>query len=106
MVQLSGTSVKEFIWKLGTYSRPNSVYIYYAPLNVGERRVNLAIVSDRRADEVIVVRQNIVATDSSRLAIGICTGNDIFFNIHALASGGGNTSALATAIYDTFINMP
>ncbi len=107
MVQPGGTPVEEFIWELGTYSRPNSVYIYYAPLDVGARRVNLAIVSDRRADEVIVVRQNTVATDSSRPAIGIIRiGNDVFFNIHALASGGGDAPALVTAVHDTFINTP
>ncbi|WP_104722670.1 cytolethal distending toxin subunit B family protein [Helicobacter mesocricetorum] len=106
MVQPGGTPVEEFIWELGTYSRPNSVYIYYAPLDVGARRVNLAIVSDRRADEVFVVHQNVVATDSSRPAIGIRIGNDVFFNIHALASGGGDAPALVTAVHNAFINMP
>lgn len=106
MVQPGGTPIEEFIWELGTYSRPNSVYIYYAPLDVGARRVNLAIVSDRRADEVIVVHQNVVATEASRPAIGIRIGNDVFFNIHALASGGSDSAALVTAVHDYFINMP
>ncbi|MCX2683708.1 cytolethal distending toxin subunit B family protein [Campylobacter sp. MIT 21-1685] len=106
MVQPGGTPVEEFIWELGTRSRPNSVYIYYAPLDVGARRVNLAIVSDRRADEVFVVHQNVVAPETSRPAIGIRIGNDVFFNIHALASGGGDAPALVTAVHDNFINMP
>ncbi|WP_300964516.1 cytolethal distending toxin subunit B family protein [uncultured Helicobacter sp.] len=106
MVQPGGTPVEEFTWELGTYSRPNTVYIYYAPLDVGARRVNLAIVSDRRADEVLVVHQNVVATEASRPAIGIRIGNDVFFNIHALASGGGDAPALVTAVHDNFINMP
>ncbi|MDE5591822.1 MAG: cytolethal distending toxin subunit B family protein, partial [Helicobacter sp.] len=106
VVQPGGTPVEEFIWELGTYSRPNSVYIYYAPIDVGARRVNLAIVSDRRADEIIVVHQNVVAANASRPAIGIRIGNDVFFNIHALASGGGDAPALVTAVHDTFINMP
>ncbi|WP_304421692.1 cytolethal distending toxin subunit B family protein, partial [Helicobacter japonicus] len=88
IIQPGGTPIEEFIWELGTNSRPNSVYIYYAPLDVGARRVNLAIVSNIMADEVFVVHQNIVATDVSRPAIGIRIGNDVFFNIHALANGG------------------
>ena len=58
------------------------------------------------ADEVFVVHQNIVATDVSRPAIGIRIGNDVFFNIHALANGGGDAPALVTAVHDFFINMP
>ena len=37
---------------------------------------------------------------------GIRIGNDVFFNIHALASGGGDAPALVTAVHDNFINMP
>lgn len=106
LVQPGGTPIEEFTWELGTNSRPRMVYIYYAPLDVGARRVNLAIVSDRRADDVFVVRQDVVATDTSRPAIGIRIGNDVFFNIHALASGGGDAPALVTAVHDFFINMP
>lgn len=106
IVQPGGTPIEEFVWELGTYSRPRMVYIYYAPLDVGARRVNLAIVSDRRADDVFVVRQDSVATNASRPAIGIRIGNDAFFNIHALASGGGDAPALVTAVHDFFITMP
>lgn len=105
IVQPGGTPIEEFTWELGTFSRPRMVYIYYAPLDVGARRVNLAIVSDRRADDVFVVRQTSVATDVSRPAIGIRIGNDAFFNVHALASGGGDAPALVTAVHDFFINM-
>ena len=84
VVQPGGTPVEEFTWDLGTSSRPRTVFIYYAPIDVGARRVNLAIVSDRQADEVLVVRQDRVATDASRPALGIRIGNDVFFSIHAL----------------------
>lgn len=106
IVQPGGTPVEEFSWNLGTYSRPNTVFIYYAPLDVGARRVNLAIVSDRRADEVIVVHQTTVAAEASRPALGIRIGNDVFFNIHALASGGNDAPALVTAVHDNFLNRP
>lgn len=106
VVQPGGTPVEEFVWELGTSSRPRAVFIYYAPIDVGARRVNLAIVSDRQADEVFVVRQDRVATDVSRPALGIRIGNDVFFSLHALANGGGDASALVTAIHDNFIGMP
>lgn len=106
VIQPGGTPVDEYIWQLGTSTRPRSVYIYYSNIDVGASRVNLAIVSDRMAEEVIVVRQDSVAPETSRPAIGIRIGNDVFFNIHALANGGGDASALVTAIHDHFINMP
>lgn len=106
LVQPGGTPVEEFTWELGTRHRSRMVYIYYAPIDVGARRVNLAIVSDRRADEVIVIRQAMVATEASRPTIGIRIGNDVFFNIHALANGGGDAPALVTAVHDYFMNMP
>lgn len=105
-IQPGGTPVEEYIWQLGTSTRPRSVYIYYSNIDVGARRVNLAIVSDRMADEVIVVRQTSIAPDVSRPALGIRIGNDVFFNIHALASGGGDASALVTAVHDHFSGMP
>ena len=105
-VQPGGTPVEEFTWNLGSSSRPRNVFIYYAPLDVGARRVNLAIVSDRRADEVFVISQSTIAPQTSRPVLGIRIGNDVFFNIHALASGGGDAAALVTAVHDNFINMP
>lgn len=106
MVQPGGTPVAEYIWDLGTSSRPRAVFIYHADIDVGARRVNLAIVSDRMADEVIVVRQDSIAPQASRPALGIRIGNDVFFSIHALAGGGGDAAALVTAIHDHFRNMP
>lgn len=105
-VQPGGTPVEEYIWDLGTVSRPRSVFIYHADLDVGARRVNLAIVSDRQADEVIVVHQTRVAAEASRPALGIRIGNDVFFSLHALASGGNDATALVTEIHDYFMNMP
>lgn len=106
IVQPGGTPVEEFTWDLGTSSRPRSVFIYYAPIDVGARRVNLAIVSDRQADEVFVVAQDRVAANVSRPALGIRIGDDVFFSLHALANGGGDASALVTAIHDRFMDMP
>ncbi|WP_066389260.1 cytolethal distending toxin subunit B family protein [Helicobacter himalayensis] len=103
-IQPGGTPIQEYIWDLGTRSRPRMVYIYYANIDVGARRVNLAIVSGSQADEVFVISQNTVAPNVSRPVIGIRVGNDAFFNIHALASGGGDATALVTAVHDNFLN--
>lgn len=105
-VQPGGTPVEEYVWELGTTSRPRAVFIYHAAIDVGARRVNLAIVSNRMADEVFVVRQTTIAPETSRPALGIRIGNDAFFNVHALANGGGDASALVTAIHDSFTGMP
>lgn len=105
-IQPGGTPVREYIWQVGTRSRPRSVYIYHADIDVGARRVNLAIVSDRMADEVYVINQTSIAPETSRPALGIRIGNDAFFTVHALANGGGDAAALVTAIHDNFNNMP
>ncbi|MCI6217380.1 MAG: cytolethal distending toxin subunit B family protein [Helicobacter sp.] len=104
VIQPGGTPIEEYVWDLGTRSRPTSVFIYYANIDVGARRVNLAIVSNRQADEVFVVRQSTIAPEVSRPAIGIRIGNEAFFNIHALASGGGDATALVTAVHDNFLD--
>lgn len=100
MIQPGGTPIEEYIWDLGTRTRPRSVYIYYSDLDVGARRVNLAIVSTRQADEAYVVHQDTIA-GNSRPAIGIRIGTDAFFNIHALANGGTDAAALVTAVSNT-----
>ena len=105
-IQPGGTPIEEYTWDLGTRSRPHSVFIYYANIDVGARRVNLAIVSARQADEVFVIRQETIAPQVSRPVIGIRLGNDVFFNIHALASGGGDATALVTAVHDHFLDSP
>lgn len=104
VIQPGGTPIEEYTWDLGTRSRPRSVFIYYANIDVGARRVNLAIVSARQADEVFVISQDRIASQVSRPVIGIRLGNDVFFNIHALASGGGDATALVTAVHDHFLD--
>lgn len=106
MIQPGGTPIQEYVWDLGTRSRPRSVFIYYANIDAGARRVNLAIVSGRQADEVFVISQSTIAPEVSRPVIGIRLGNDVFFNIHALARGGGDAAALVTAVHDHFVGQP
>lgn len=96
-----GIPIHEYIWNLGSVSRPSSVYIYYSRVDVGANRVNLAIVSRVQADEVFVLPPPTVA---SRPIIGIRIGNDAFFNIHALASGGNDAGAIVAAVDMFFRN--
>lgn len=96
-----GIPIHEYIWNLGTLSRPNNVYIYYSRIDVGANRVNFAIVSRQMADEVIVIPSPTVA---SRPIIGIRIGNEAFFNIHALSPGGNDAGAIVTAVDSHFRN--
>ncbi|AJD06865.1 cytolethal distending toxin subunit B family protein [Campylobacter lari] len=98
-----GIPIHEYEWNLGSLSRPNSVFIYYSRVDVGANRVNMAIVSRRQADEVIVLPPPTVA---SRPIIGIRIGNDVFFSIHALARGGNDAGAIVAAVDMYFRNMP
>lgn len=98
-----GIPIHEYIWNLGSVSRPSSVYIYYSRVDVGANRVNLAIVSRVQADEVFVLPPPTVA---SRPIIGIRIGNDAFFNIHTLASGGNDAGAIVAAVDMFFRNRP
>ncbi|EAL3879546.1 cytolethal distending toxin [Campylobacter fetus subsp. fetus] len=103
VVQRGGIPVHEYIWNLGTNSRPNMVYIYYSRVDVGANRVNLAIVSRLQAEEVIVLTP---PTTLSRPILGIRIGNDAFFSAHALANGGTDSAAIVENVYRNFISSP
>ncbi|HFL5521126.1 TPA: cytolethal distending toxin subunit B family protein [Salmonella bongori] len=94
-----GIPIEEYTWNLGSSRREDIRYIYYSRIDVGARRVNLAIVSRQRADNVYVLRPVTVA---SRPIIGIGLGNDVFLTTHALASGGPDAAAIVRATYDYF----
>ena len=99
----SGLEVAEFTWQLGSVSRPQNVFIYFSQTDVGANRVNLAIVSRTRADEIIILPP---PTTFSRPIIGIRIGNEAFMNIHAIASGGGDSAAFITAVAEHFRPRP
>ncbi|HBZ9867574.1 TPA: cytolethal distending toxin subunit B family protein [Salmonella enterica subsp. houtenae] len=98
-----GIPVREFTWNLGSNSRPQQVFIYFAQIDVFAGRVNMAIVSNRRADDVIVLPG---PTTVSRPVIGIRIGNDAFFTAHALASRGVDAPAIIENVYAHFRNNP
>lgn len=98
-----GIPIDEYTWNLGTGRRPDLVYIYYSRLDVGANRVNLAIVSRYRADEIFVIGSGVPVLQA-RPAIGIRVGRDVFFSLHALSSGGTDASRLIQNIYSFFAN--
>ncbi|EJB1612959.1 cytolethal distending toxin subunit B family protein, partial [Salmonella enterica] len=97
-----GIPIDEYTWNLGTTRRQDIRYIYYSRIDVGARRVNLAIVSRQRADNVYVLRPTTVA---SRPIIGIGLGNDVFLTTHALASGGPDAAAIVR-VTNNFFRTP
>lgn len=99
MVQPGGIPIHEYLWNLGSASRPDNVYIYYSRIDVGANRVNLAIVSRQQAEEVIVIPP---PTTVSRPIIGIRIGNDAFFTTHALANQGSDSPAIVNAVFEYF----
>ncbi|KEA45709.1 cytolethal distending toxin subunit CdtB [Campylobacter mucosalis] len=100
---INGTMVTENIWNLGTNIRPSFVFIYYARTDLGANRVNLALVSTNPADEVFLLPP---PTTLSRPILGIRLRTDVFFSIHALASGGPDASAIVHSVDRFFRSMP
>lgn len=97
-----GIPMNEYIWNIGTNSRPQQLYIYFSRVDALANRVNLAIVSNRRADDVIVLPPPTVV---SRPIIGIRIENDVFFSVHALANRGIDSAAIVTSVHHYFLNQ-
>lgn len=100
-----GIPIEEYTWNIGTTSRPNTFYIYYSRLDVGANRVNLAIVSRSRAEDVYVIRSGTTVL-TARPAIGIRIGNDAFLSAHALSPRGTDAVSLIQNVYSFFNSDP
>lgn len=94
-----GIPIDEYRWNLGTTRRPDIRYIYFSRVDVGANRVNLAIVSRQRAEQVFVIRP---ATVASRPVIGISLSTDVFLTTHALAGGGPDALAIVRTVNEFF----
>ncbi|MER7674386.1 glycosyl hydrolase family 18 protein [Kitasatospora sp. NPDC096128] len=93
----------EFWYNVGSDTRPEYRYVYWmqsygddgdaehddngAPVFRRPGRVNLAIVTRQRPDRLVVIPR---PNDRLRPLLGVQFGNDIVFDIHASASGGGD----------------
>ncbi|MDQ2192865.1 MULTISPECIES: cytolethal distending toxin subunit B family protein [unclassified Vibrio] len=97
---------QEFEWNLGTQTRPNMRYIYYAQWDVGAGRVNPAIVTDRPADEIVALQNPVIQNGRPVLGVGFnraaVAGRDFFFTLHASATGGGDARSLLESIHNHF----
>lgn len=101
VINSPGIPIRELTWNMGSNSRPQQVFIYFAQIDALGGRVNLAITSNRRADEVIVLPP---PTAVSRPVIGIRIGSDAFFSVHALAGRGVDAPAIVTSVFNFFRN--
>ncbi|RZF23483.1 cytolethal distending toxin subunit B family protein [Paraburkholderia sp. UYCP14C] len=104
---LPSVPVREYEWNLGTRSRPNIRYIYFAEWDAGARRVNQAIVTRSRADEIVILPNPLVNSARPLLGVGFnrtggVRGRDYFFTIHGFATGGGDTAPSIEAIHGIF----
>lgn len=99
LIPSPGIPVRELIWNLSTNSRPQQVYIYFSPVDALGGRVNLALVSNRRADEVFVLSP---VRQGGRPLLGIRIGNDVFFTAHAIATRNNDAPDLVDEVYRFF----
>jgi Endonuclease/Exonuclease/phosphatase family len=81
-------TVQEYQWG-GTRSRP-AYWIYWLQTDPNGNRVNLALVTRRRADDIFIGTPNV-----GRPTLGIAYDDDrtIYTTVHALANGGTNADA-------------
>ncbi|ENA3447928.1 cytolethal distending toxin subunit B family protein [Yersinia enterocolitica] len=83
---VSNSLVQEYLWNVGSSSRPSDFYIYHFDRGRtgAASRINLAIVSRFRAEEVIIVPP-MTSGRNTRPTLGIRIGDDYFFSLHAEA---------------------
>ncbi|PFH07828.1 cytolethal distending toxin subunit B [Collimonas sp. PA-H2] len=99
--------IREYEWNLGTRGRPNIRYIYFAENDLGAHRVNTAVVTRRRADNIVALA-NPSQPQGGRPLLGIgfnrtpVGGRDYFFTLHAFATGGGDAAPSINAIHNHF----
>lgn len=94
-----GIPVRELSWNLSTNSRPERVFIYFSPVDAFGGRVNLALVSNRRADDVFVLPP---VREGGRPLLGIRIGAEAFFTAHAIAARNNDAADLVDEVFRFF----
>ncbi|MCG7210071.1 pectinesterase family protein [Streptomyces arenae] len=91
----AGYTVYEYEWRPNG-TRGDAYYIYFMQTDFGANRVNLAIVTHRRADAINVARPFVNANTGTtgRPALGIRLDNTYFWSVHASASRGYDAAVL------------
>ncbi|HFW5421928.1 TPA: cytolethal distending toxin subunit B family protein [Salmonella enterica subsp. enterica serovar Wandsworth] len=99
VISSPGIPVRELIWNLSTNSRPERVFIYFSAVDALGGRVNLALVSNRRADDVFVLSP---VRSGGRPLLGIRIGTEAFFTAHAIAARNNDAADLVDEVYTFF----
>ncbi|MEM5373340.1 cytolethal distending toxin subunit B family protein [Paraburkholderia azotifigens] len=92
--------IEEYLWNLGTRARPINYYVYFSRIDAGANRVNLAIISRDRANQVFFLKPR--AWSGARPILGIRLGSDYYFSIHSLANGGMDSGAIIARVWEYF----
>ncbi|MEM5426239.1 cytolethal distending toxin subunit B family protein [Paraburkholderia sp. BR14263] len=92
--------INEYLWNLGTRARPINYYVYFSRVDTGANRVNLAIISRDRADQVLLLRPR--AWSGARPILGIRLGSDYYFGVHSLSNGGSDSGAIVARVWEYF----
>lgn len=96
-------TVNHYRWRIGTATRGATWHIYWLETDPRGGRVNLAMVTDREPDTVVVAPP---AWAGARPALGLHFGNnfdpddpqDYYWSVHALSGGGGDSHRLLANI--------
>lgn len=96
---VSSNLVHEYLWNVGSSSRPSDFYIYHFDRGRtgAASRINLAIASRIRAEEIIIVPP-MASGINTRPTLGIRIGDDYFFSIHAAASANNEAPQIVQYI--------
>ncbi|HDL6963311.1 TPA: cytolethal distending toxin subunit B family protein [Yersinia enterocolitica] len=83
---VSSSRVQEYLWNVGSSSRPSDFYIYHFDRGRtgAASRINLAIASRIRAEEIMIIPP-MASGVNTRPTLGIRIGDDYFFSLHAEA---------------------
>ncbi|MEV0227482.1 endonuclease/exonuclease/phosphatase family protein [Streptomyces sp. NPDC050704] len=82
-------------WRPGG-SRGATYYIYLLNTDPQGHRVNVAFITNQRADSIATAYGG--AGGAGRPALGLRFGNDMFWSVHALSNGGSNAAQLVREI--------
>lgn len=84
-------------WRPGG-SRGATYYIYLLNTDPQGHRVNVAFITNQRADAVVTAYGG--GGGAGRPALGLRFDGDIFWSVHALSNGGSNAAQLVRTIND------
>lgn len=94
-------NVHEYTWNLGSSSRGRKYYLYHFEVQDENNRNNMAILSQKRAEEVYVFSD---PQGKRRPVFGIRIGKNAFFSVHAPAFAANKVADALKGISDFLSN--